>query len=29
MHDALWETNMVEMVILVKTEINSCEYFNW
>ena len=28
MHDALWETNMVEVVILVKTEINSCEYFN-
>ena len=28
MHDALWETNMVEAVILVKTEINSCEYFN-
>ena len=28
MHDALWETNMVEVVILVKTEINSCECFN-
>ena len=28
MHDALWETNMVEVVILVKTEINSCDYFN-
>ena len=28
MHDALWETNMVEVVILVKTEINSYDYFN-
>ena len=28
MHDALWETNMVEVVILVKSEINSCDYFN-